>query len=72
VVVHAPTTPGNNGWLNQLFFDGLSSSVSSLVNYHFDPFNKHRFTVVSDRTMTLNSRNQANLSDTKHPLNFTT
>lgn len=72
VVVHAPTTPGNNGWLAQLFFDGLSASVSSLVNYHFDPFNKHRFTVVSDRTVTLNARNQTNLSDTKHPLNFTT
>lgn len=63
--------PGNNGWLTQLFFDGTSADISSLVNYHFDPFNRHRFTVVSDRTFRLNAINQTNFSDTKHPISST-
>jgi hypothetical protein len=65
VVVSAPTIPGDNGWLNQLFFDGTSADQASLVNYHFDPFNQMRFRVVSDRSYILNSRKQADLSDTK-------
>jgi hypothetical protein len=32
VVTHNPTVPGDNNWLNQLFFDGTSADQSSLVN----------------------------------------
>jgi hypothetical protein len=32
VVTHNPTVPGDNNWLTQLFFDGLSADQSSLVN----------------------------------------
>jgi hypothetical protein len=65
VVVSAPTVPGDNGWMNQLFFDGTSADQASLVNYHFDPFNQMRFRVVSDRSYILNSRKQADLTDNK-------
>jgi hypothetical protein len=65
VVLHEQTTPGAYPWMSEIFFDGTNADASSLVNYHFDPFNQFRFRIVSDRTFTLNSRKQADLSDAK-------
>ena len=71
VVLHEQSTPGAHPWLSDIFFDGPNADQSSLINYHFDPFNRFRFRIVSDRTFTLNARKQAELSDAKYGLNTT-
>ena len=65
VVMQEETTPGAYPWMSEIFFDGTGADQSSLIKYHFDPFNRFRFRIVSDRTFTLNSRKQAELSDAK-------